>query len=313
MKMDIAECAELLKGQDNILIVSHLRPDGDTLGSSAALCHALKRLGKTAWMYPNTEATEKYLPYVTPYYAPCGFEPKYFVAVDTAEMGMTAVGYGGNIDLCIDHHPSNARYAKKLLLGDKKSACGEIILELIKTMCGGIDQTEGTLLYIAISTDTGCFQYSNTNSATFRAAAETLDAGADIHELNQRLFRRVSKARIILEGMIFSGMEFYRDGGVAVATVTLDMLKKAGATENDCDDLANLTGRVEGALVCVTIREMDDGTSKISVRTGPSVNSSDICAVYGGGGHAMAAGCTLNCPPDEARDRILKAIDQIWK
>jgi phosphoesterase RecJ-like protein len=108
-------------------------------------------------------------------------------------------------------------------------------------------------------------------------------------------------------------MKFYRDGGVAVATVTLDMLKKAGATENDCDDLANLSGRVEGALVSVTIREMEDGTSKISVRSGPTVNSSDICAVYGGGGHAMAAGCTIACPPDEAREKILAAIDTVWR
>ena len=311
--MDYQECADLLSGWDKILIVSHLRPDGDTLGSSAALCHALKRLGKTAWMYPNSEVTDKYLPYVREFFAPADFVPEHRLAVDTAEKSMLALGFPGDIELCVDHHPSNSRYAEKLLLGDKKSACGEIILELIKLLCGGIDKTEATLLYIAISTDTGCFQYSNTNSATFRAAAETLDAGADIHELNQRFFRRVSRARIILEGMIFSGMKFYRDGGVAVATVTLDMLKKAGAVENDCDDLANLSGRVEGALVSVTIREMEDGTSKISVRSGPAVNSSDICAVYGGGGHAMAAGCNIACPPDQAREKILAAIDTVWR
>ena len=311
--MDYQECADLLSGWDRVLIVSHLRPDGDTLGSSAALCHALKRLGKTAWMYPNSEVTDKYLPYVREFFAPADFVPEHRLAVDTAEKSMLALGFPGDIELCVDHHPSNSRYAEKLLLGDKKSACGEIILELIKLLCGGIDKTEATLLYIAISTDTGCFQYSNTNSATFRAAAETLDAGADIHELNQRFFRRVSRARIILEGMIFSGMKFYRDGGVAVATVTLDMLKKAGAVENDCDDLANLSGRVEGALVSVTIREMEDGTSKISVRSGPAVNSSDICAVYGGGGHAMAAGCTIACPPYEAREKILAAIDTVWR
>ena len=176
--MDIAECAELLKGQDNILIISHLRPDGDTLGSSAALCHALRRLGKTAWMYPNTEATEKYLPYVTPYYAPCGFAPKYFVAVDTAEMGMTAVGYGGNIDLCIDHHPSNSRFAAFTLLDPAAAANCEIMCDVIHKLGVEIDKDIANCIYTGLATDTGCFRFSNTRAKTLRAAAEMLDCGA---------------------------------------------------------------------------------------------------------------------------------------
>ena len=311
--MEISECIDILSRHNDILIVSHVRPDGDTLGSSGALCSALRRMGKRAYMYKNPEITEKYLPYVAGFFPPAGFEEKYTVTVDTAEPSLFPKGFSGKPDMCIDHHPSNSRYTENLLLGAKKSACGEIILELIKAMLGGIDKTEATLLYIAISTDTGCFQYSNTNSATFRAAAETLDGGANVHELNQRLFRKQSKARIMLEGMIFSGMSFHRNGGVAVATVTKEMMAKAGATENDCDDLASLSGRVEGAVVSVTIRENDDGGSKISVRSDPSVNSSDICAVYGGGGHAMAAGCTIDCPPEEAKGKILAAIDLIWK
>lgn len=309
--MEYGECVSLLMGQDNILVLSHIRPDGDTLGSGAALCSALRRAGKTAYIYENPEITDRYLPYVRPWFAPSGFVPDYTVAVDIAEPSLFPQGYAGTVRLCIDHHPSNARYAADLLLRDKKSACGEIVLELIKLLHGVPDRAEATLLYIAISTDTGCFQYSNTNSDTLRAAAETLDAGAGIHELNQRFFRRVSKARIILEGMIYSGMTFYRDGFVAVATVTNDMIAAAGATESDCDDLAGLVGRVEGADVGVTIREQDNGDSRISVRSSPAVNSSDICALFGGGGHKMAAGCTLHCPPAEAKSRLLAAIDKI--
>ena len=177
-------------GQDNILVLSHIRPDGDTLGSGAALCSALRRAGKTAYIYENPEITDRYLPYVRPWFAPSGFVPDYTVAVDIAEPGLFPLGYAGTVRLCIDHHPSNARYAADLLLRDKKSACGEIVLELIKLLHGAPDRAEATLLYIAISTDTGCFQYSNTNSDTLRAAAETLDAGAGIHDENCCIVRR---------------------------------------------------------------------------------------------------------------------------
>ncbi len=309
--MEYGEFLSQLMERDEFLILSHIRPDGDTLGSGAALCHALRRAGKTAYTYDNPETTEKYRPYVSKFTAPADFRPKCTVAVDTAEPGLFPKGYQGRPDMCVDHHPSNTGYADILLLGDKKSACGEIILELIKLMHGAPDSEEAALLYIAISTDTGCFQYSNTNSDTLRAAAETLDAGANIHELNQRFFRRVTKARIILEGMVYSGMTFHRDGYVAVACVTRDMMARAGATENDCDDLASLVGRVEGADVGVTIRELENGYSKVSVRSSPAVNSNDICAFFGGGGHKMAAGCSIDCPPDEAKEKLLAAVDKV--
>lgn len=311
--IDYAACAKLLKAGDNYLIVSHLRPDGDTLGSSGALCHALRRLGKTAYMFNNIEITEKYAAYVSEFAAPESFRAQKIISVDIADTGLFALGFEGDVDLCIDHHPSNSRYAEKLLLGEKKSACGEIVLELIMELCGNIDETEAQLLYIAISTDTGCFQYSNTNAATFRAAAQTVEAGADVHEINQRFFRKTSKARILLESMIYDGMTFHKNDAVVIATVTLSMMEKAGATENDCDDLASLSGRPETALVSVTIRELEGGKSKISVRSGPEVNSSDICAVYGGGGHAMAAGCSMDCGVAQAKEKILAAIETVMR
>ena len=113
--------------------------------------------------------------------------------------------------------------------------------------------------------------------------------------------------------MIYAGMGFYRDGKITIATVTLDMMAKAGATEDDCDDLAGLAGRVEGSIINITIREQEDGSSKISVRSTPEISSSDICAVFGGGGHAMAAGCTIYGKPDKARDMLLSVIDEVWK
>ena len=311
--MTAQECSQLLLSKNNILIITHTNPDGDTLCSAAALCSALRRAGKRANLFRNPAVTTKYMPHVEKYFAPKSFKSKYIVSVDVATEKMFAEGFDGAIDLCIDHHPTNSHYAKKELVCPDKAACGEIVLAVIKEMCGGITQEEADLLYIAVTTDTGCFQYLNTNAATFRAAAELLEYGADTGMVNVKFFRKASRARLKLEGMIYSTMGFYRDGKISVAIITKEMLRQAGAGEEDCDDLAGLAGRAEGASVNITIRERDNGSSKVSLRTGRDVSSSDICAVFGGGGHAMAAGCTIDCPPEKARDMLLAVIDEVWK
>lgn len=311
--MNYKACAEFLKTRDDFLIVTHINPDGDTMGSAAALCSALRRLGKRACLYPNRQVIKKLRPYVEPYYAPEGYEAGCVISVDTATEQMFAHGFEGKVELCIDHHPSNSRYAKKLLLQADKAACGEIVLELIKALCGGLSREEANLLYIAVSTDTGCFMYANTNAATFKAAAKLLEYGACNGELNVRFFRKKSASRLRLEGLVFSSMRLYRDGKICVVCIDRAMLEKAGATEDDLDDIAGLAGMAETSLVNVTIREKSDGSSKVSLRSGPQVNSSEICAVFGGGGHAMAAGCTISCPPDKAEKMILEVINEVWK
>ena len=215
--MTAQECSQLLLSKNNILIITHANPDGDTLCSAAALCSALRRAGKRANLFKNPAVTAKYMPHVEKYFAPKSFKSKYIVSVDVATEKMFAEGFDGAIDLCIDHHPTNSHYAKKELVCPDKAACGEIVLAVIKEMCGGITQEEADLLYIAVTTDTGCFQYLNTNAATFRAAAELLEYGADTGMVNVKFFRKASRARLKLEGMIYSTMGFYRDGKISVA------------------------------------------------------------------------------------------------
>ena len=222
-------------------------------------------------------------------------------------------GFEGKVDLCIDHHPTNSGYAAMTLVKPEKAACAELVLELIECMNADLTAEEATLLYIALSTDTGCFQYANTNAAAFRAAAELLRMGADNTKVNWIFFRKVSVARLKLESMIYAGLRFYRGGKIVVATVTRRMLAESGAGEDDLDDLAGLSGRAEGAVLNITIREQPDGSSKISVRSNEEVSSSAICAVFGGGGHEMAAGCTIYGDPDKAREMLLNVIDEVWK
>ena len=309
--MDHTRCEALLREKDRYLIVTHIRPDGDTLGSAAALCSALRRMGKTAWLYPNPQITENYLPYVAAYLAPADYAGETVVAVDVADTTMFPQGFSGTVDLAIDHHPSNGHYARETLLGAEKAACGELILELITDLTGGPAPGEATLLYLALATDTGNFAYANTTADTFRAAALLTDAGADRAEVN-RTIRKVSQARLRLEGMIYDGLRIYHDGQLVTATVCLDMMERTGATENDCDDLASLANRLNTGKVSATIREIAPGECKISLRTGREVNASDVCAVFGGGGHAMAAGCTIAASPDEAEAQMVRAIEKFW-
>jgi len=251
--------------------------------------------------------------YTAEFFADEDFEASYIVAVDTATEGLFPKGFEGKVDLCIDHHPTNSHYAKDLLCGPEKASCAEVVFELADSLGIEPNAQEATLLYIALSTDCGSFQYHNTKADTLLAASKLVRLGADNATVNTIFFRKVSMARIKLESMIYSGMRFYRDGKIAVAIISQEMLKNSGATEDDLDDLAGLAGRAEGTLLNITIREQADGSSKVSVRSTKDVSSSDICAVFGGGGHAMAAGCTIFGEPEKARDMLLNVIEEVWK
>ena len=310
--MNYRECAKLLRERDNYRILTHKNPDGDTLASAGALCSALRRLGKTAYLYPNPGLTRAVRPYVEQFLEPEGYTPELTVSVDIATPELFAQGFEGEVFLSIDHHPSNSHFAPNELIRDEKSACGEIILELIKTLCGSVTAEEATMLYIALTTDTGCFQYANTDYHSFAAASELLRLGADSRTVTRDFFRKVSPARLRLEGMIYSGMKFYREGKIVIATVTQEMLRQSGATKDDLDDLAGLSGRAAGCDINVTIRELENGDSKISVRSTPGVSSMAIAGAFGGGGHEMAAGCTIAAGPERAKEMLLAVMDEVY-
>lgn len=310
--MNAEDCARLLQEKDRILLVTHYNPDGDTAASAAALCSALRRQGKTAYLYPNPQIGSRLHAYVGRFFAPADFAPDYTVAVDVATERMFPRGFAGPVELAVDHHPTNTHYAAQDCIDAERAACGEIVLKIVKALGGGVTKEEADLLYIALSTDCGCFLYANTDAHAHRSAAELLELGADAADINELFFRQVSPARLKLEGMIYSAMGFYRDGQIAVNTITLDMLRRSGVTEEELDDIAGLVGRARGHRVGITIRELENGSSKVSVRSGPDFDSSALCAVFGGGGHKMAAGCNIQAPPEEARELLLRAADGLW-
>ena len=308
--MELRDCAAWFRARDRFLLLTHSRPDGDTLCSAAALCRALRRAGKTAYLFENPQVTESYRGYVEPLYAPPGFEAAFAVSIDTADASMLPRGFQGTVDLALDHHSSNSGYAKECLVWPDKAACGELVLELLEAL-GDVDQTEAELLYIAVATDTGCFCFGNTRADTLRAAARLVELGADNARLNRLLFRSSSPARVALEGAIFATLRSERGGEIVIATVTQAMLEAAGTTEDDCEDLASLPGRVAGSRASVTIRELPGRHSKISLRTDGSLNAAAVCARFGGGGHSMAAGYETPRPPDAAAAELLEALADV--
>ena len=308
------ETANFLRTHDNYLILTHARPDGDTIGSAAGLCLALRQLGKTAHVLPNPETTSLFVPYLKGLLAPEGWEPDTVVAVDMAARSMCPANaeiYLPRVDLTIDHHPSQEFFAKETCLDASCAACGELIYTIISQL-GPVSCDMATALYVAVSTDCGCFQYGNTTADTHRIAAALMDCGIPTAALNKRHFRTKSWKRMQLESAILSGMELHENGTIALAALTIQMMDTLNATEDDTEDIAALVGQLEGVKTSVTIREKRDGTCKISMRTAPDdLNANHVCALLGGGGHAAASGATLSCGVEETKKRVLDAIEQV--
>ena len=312
--MTYTEAAAWLRAHDRYLILTHKRPDGDTIGCAAALCRGLRGLGKTAHICPGTGETQLFTPYLEGLLAPEGYEPDTVVSVDIAARGLfTKSGepwLERGVDLAIDHHPSQEFFAKETCLDAGRAACGEIIYEILNEL-GQVNTETAVPLYVAVSTDTGCFQYGNTTADTHRVAAALMATGMDVFPLNKRHFRTKTWARLQVERLIVERMHRYEDGKIAVAPVSLSLMDEAGATEEDMEDIAAFLGQIEGVETSVTIRELEDGACKLSVRTSGGLNATKVCALLGGGGHAAAAGCTVGGTLEQAESAILDAIRQV--
>lgn len=310
MNITWQEAGQFLRDHDGYLILTHKRPDGDAVGCAVALCLALRKLGKTAWVLHNPDATTLFDPYWGDTVAPEGYIPQTVVSVDLASEGLffkDEEQWKGKVDLCIDHHGSNEDYAKLTCVEADKAACGEILYSMIKEWFP-VDRDIALPLYVAVATDTGCFLYSNTTPHTHRVAADLMETGIDSRWVNQRHFRTKSVTRMRVESRMIDTLDLYDEGATALGAISLADVAEFGAREEDLEDIAGVIGQLEGVTTAVTIRELKPGECKLSVRTGPELNASKVCAILGGGGHPAAAGCTVHGSVQDAKDAILKAI-----
>lgn len=312
MRISVDECARLLKEHDNILILTHAHPDGDTLGCGFALCRALMEIGKICTVVNSDEIPKKY-DYLYKDIAPITFKPEYVVTVDVATpslLGKYENEY--HIDMCIDHHGTNTEYSDVLLLADMPAAC-QLMYDVISALGVEINKNIANCLYTGLSTDTGCFRYDSTTADTFRIAAKLIDCGADNGKINRAMFETKTKTYARLERLALESMRFYENEKVAVITVTQEMYHLTGSNEQETEALAPLTRQIEGVEIGITIREKEDGTCKASIRTFETVNAAELAKCFGGGGHAQAAACKFNCTVKEARSLIVEKCREILK
>ena len=302
----ISETAAFLLEQECCTILTHRRPDGDTVGSAIALCRGLRALGKEAVIYENPQFTPRYLPYLA---GLTGREVRgTVVAVDIAAEGLFPMGFSGVVDLCIDHHGSNSGYAARGHVEGDRAACGEILYDVLRAMDVTVDKAMADALYIAITTDTGCFRYSNTTAHTFETAAMCAAAGARIYELNQALFETNTLGKLKMQGWIVENMKMLAEGKMAICAIPRSVEEELGVTPDDMDNISSFPRTVAGVCVAATLRETADGDTKISVRAVPGYDAAKVTEKFGGGGHKGAAGASLKMSLAEAALAVEKAM-----
>jgi phosphoesterase RecJ-like protein len=315
---NLYELAQYLEAHDNYEILTHAYPDGDTLGSGYALCLALQQKGKKARVITTNVPT--IFNYLLKGVEEQNFKTETIISTDVAAdclLGSNTEKYSGKIDVCIDHHGSNTITAKEKLVDSSAAANCEIIYKLLQHMNVKITQEIADCLYTGISTDTGCFRYTNTTAETMRVAASLMDFGCSTAYINKVMFETKSKAKILIEHAVYDTITYCANEKCAIICTTCDMLKNLGIGDDELEGLASIPRQIEGVLIGITMREKTsekEGTFfKISVRTNDNINASDFCKKFGGGGHPAAAGCKIKGSLEDVKAKLIKAAEETLK
>ena len=304
------ECAAFLAGHDNFCILTHTRPDGDTVGSASALCVALRQMGKTAHLLENREISPFLRQCVLGMTKPEPEEGDTLVSVDVASPGMLsedARSLIGRIQLRIDHHGSATSFTAHELVDPAAAACAEIVYDVIMGMGAEMTKDIAWRLYIALSTDTGCFRYANTTANTYRVAAACAETGADLYPITQALFDTTSISELKLKNWMVDNARFLCDGRAAVCIIPPEL--EASVSKEDLEGISGFLRSIEGVKISATVRKTDTGC-KMSVRAVPGFDASAICRKFGGGGHKGAAGAGLSMGMEEAVEIIARELEE---
>ena len=305
------ECARYLLSRDNFCILSHRRPDGDTLGSTAALCRGLRSLGKTAHVLRNPEVSPRFQWLHEGLSKEAAEENDTIVTVDVASPGMLPLAFQHlleKIDLRIDHHSAATSFTDCELVDGESASCAELVWDVLECMGVQPDQDIAEAAYVGLSTDTGCFRYSNTTAHTFATAAKCAAAGARVYELNQELFETNTLARLRMQAWIVDNMKLLRGGEMAVVAIPKRKELELGVTTDDMDNISSFPRTVAGVCMAATLRETDDDGTKISVRAIPGYDATKVTVPFGGGGHKGAAGASLKMSLEDAAKAVEEAM-----
>jgi bifunctional oligoribonuclease and PAP phosphatase NrnA len=312
-----AEIAEALRGHQSFVVLSHVRPDGDALGSQIAIGLALQKLGKKVKVWNEEGLLEKFS------FLPGGElvafppnEPENFdvvLALDTAtrqrlgENCLAAVG-SAKLWINIDHHPSNPRYGDLVHIDPIAPATGQILFELLQNQELPLDEQIAENLFAAISTDTGSFQYPNTTARTFEIAADILRCGINVGELSQKLYESYPRRRIELLRVLLDRMRFDAEGKVASFSLPIATANELGVIPEDNEGLIDHLRAIQGVIIAIFFEELEDGKVRVSMRS--KDERADVCAIcvsFKGGGHKLAAGARVPGTLDEVTRRVIEA------
>ena len=309
-----SETARFLEQHDHFAILTHRRPDGDTIGSAATLCRGLRQLGKTAHIIENPEITGKFRHLHAGLTKPMAEVGDTVISVDVASPTLLPDSFRhllGNIALRIDHHGSATSFTEHELVDASAGACAEVLYDVLQELQVKLDKPMAEALYTAVATDTGGFRYANTTAHSFITAAACAEAGGDLATINRVVFDTNSFAKMKMQSWIVHNTSFLAGGQIALCAIPRAVEQQIGVTEDDMDSISGLARSIEGVKMAATLREMADGRVKVSVRAIPGYDAAAVCAKFGGGGHKGAAGATFDLPLEEAAKLVAKAMPEM--
>jgi bifunctional oligoribonuclease and PAP phosphatase NrnA len=314
------QIGQALRENQRFAVLSHVRPDGDALGSQLALGLSLKQLGKDVRIWNEDGMLEKYsfLPSANLLTKPPA-DPEdvdVAIALDTAIQNRLGTALpavrSAKVWINIDHHPSNPGYGDLVQIDPKAPATGEILFELIKSEKLPIDAAIAENLYVAISTDTGSFQYPNTTARTLEIAAELIRAGVDVGRVSQLTYENYPRRRVELLRDLLGTMRFDANDRVASFSLSIATAKKLGVLPEDNEGLIDHLRAIRGVIVAVFFEELPDGKVRVSMRSkNEKVNVCAICEKFGGGGHVLAAGARVRGTLAEVEKKVLEEVRDI--
>ena len=324
LSLSFEEVIEKLEVPADTLVLFHRGPDADAVGSAFAMKRILSNLGSRAFCVSADEVparlrflTDGEQESVLPDAIPEDFDVARIISVDTAspsQLGALWELYEGQIDLMIDHHGMGEPYADHYIRPDA-AATGELMFDLVKHLAteGRVEITDGlcTNLYAAISSDTGGFRFSNVTPDTHLRAAELIASGIDCAKINQKLFDTKTIEQLRAQAAGISNLRTFADGRVAVITFPYALKAALGLKDEHLESLVDVARSLMGTQIAISIRQPGtEGVFRASVRSSCDYDVSALCAVFGGGGHQKAAGCTITAADmDAAVDKLIAAID----
>ncbi|MDO4868864.1 MAG: bifunctional oligoribonuclease/PAP phosphatase NrnA [Bacillota bacterium] len=313
----IKEIGKTLLHAGSVMLFPHESPDGDAIGACVALCRMLRNSGIASWVLVDEELPE-YVRFIDDGCCTADqeviSEPDICALIDCSGEdripGRSDKYREGKVHVCLDHHLAAYSDADMYYIDDKEAAASQIIYKLIRSLNVTPDRVMANAIYAGICSDTGNFQYSNTTEETHRIAAELFAAGIDHNDIMVQLHQNVDERQIKLESAALADMTIFAGGKGAIACIRQKTLADCGALMEHGEHLIDVLRDMKGVEIAAVLKEKAPDMTKASFRAKTYADVSKVAAIFGGGGHVKASGCTIHENVDTARESVMKAIEE---